>query len=141
MIGTVAVAALAIAGTGCGKKNDAPAAANAPAAAKAPAADPNEVLVTVNGAKLTRGEIDAVVDKQLAAQNVPAAQMDQARKYFSQQFAQAFIMKTSVSWTMSSSNSAPRWTVGSFFASMSISDVIDVVVVFPCVPEIFMTLS
>ena len=94
MIGTVAVAALAIAGTGCGKKNDAPAAANAPAAAKAPAADPNEVLVTVNGAKLTRGEIDAVVDKQLAAQNVPAAQMDQARKYFSQQFAQAFIMKT-----------------------------------------------
>ena len=35
MIGTVAVAALAIAGAGCGKKNDAPAAANAPAAAKA----------------------------------------------------------------------------------------------------------
>ena len=96
MIGTVAVAALAIAGAGCGKKNDAPAAAKTPAAAKAPAADPNEVLVTVNGAKLTRGEIDAIVDKQVAAQNVPEAQMAQARKYFSTQIAQAFIMKTLV---------------------------------------------
>ena len=96
MIGTVAVAALAIAGAGCGKKNDAPAAAKTPAAAKAPAADPNEVLVTVNGAKLTRGEIDAIVDKQVAAQNVPEAQMAQARKYFSTQVAQAFIMKTLV---------------------------------------------
>ena len=95
MIGTVAVAALAIAGAGCGKKNEAPVApaATKPAATK-PAADPNEVLVTVNGAKLTRGEIDAVVEKQIAAQNVPAEQIEQAKKFFAVRFAQNFIGKT-----------------------------------------------
>jgi len=95
MIGTVAVAALAIAGAGCGKKNEAP---NAPAAAKAPAADPNEVLVTVNDVKLTRGEIDKIVAKQLEAGKgqIPAEQIDAARKYFERQTAQAFIMKTIV---------------------------------------------
>ena len=87
MIGGLALAALAIAG--CGKKDDG-------AAAKAPASDPNEVLLVVNGAKLTRGEVDADVAKILEARKaqIPAEQMEEAKKVFGEQMAQQFMMKT-----------------------------------------------
>ncbi len=97
----LAVAALAVAG--CAKKDDAapakapdgkPAAAPTAAAAKAPANDPKAVAVEVNGKKITFGEIDADVTKIIAAQKIPAEQTEEARKYFTEQLAQQFAMKT-----------------------------------------------
>ena len=95
MIGTVAIAALTIVGTGCDKKNDVSADSTA-AKASSPAANANEVLVTVNGAKLTRGALEADVEKIVNAQKaqIPAESLDQARKQFGLQLAQTFIMKT-----------------------------------------------
>ena len=98
----LAVAALAVAG--CGKKDDGaqttakPDAAKpaATAAAKPAAApvDPKAVAVEVNGKKLTFGELLADVDKLVVAQKVPAEQAEDARKYFTEQLAKQFAMKT-----------------------------------------------
>ena len=100
----LAVAALAVAG--CGKKDDgtkpaAPEAAKpaAPATAKAAETkaapvDPKAVAVEVNGKKVTFGEINADVEKIIAAQKIPAEQTEEARKYFTEQLAQQFAMKT-----------------------------------------------
>lgn len=64
------------------------------AAVPAKASDPAEVMVSVNGKTLTRGEIDGDVEKEMAARGVPADQKEAAREYFSAQVAQKFIMKT-----------------------------------------------
>ena len=115
LIGAVAVAAVVVAG--CGKKvspatageqgKDAAAAkTEAPSLAQPPApatadeiakiapVDPKKVAVEVNGKKLTYGEIDADVVKIMSAQPIPPAQLEQAKKYFREQLAQQFMMKT-----------------------------------------------
>ena len=103
-IGTIlAVAALAVAG--CGKKDEGtpaqsdakPAPAPAPAAAaqkKSAPVDMKAVAVEVNGKKLTFGEMDADASKAIVAQKVPAEQVEDARKFFYEQLAQQFVMKT-----------------------------------------------
>lgn len=81
---------------GC-KKEKSPVAAAAPvAAAVAPEAakDPNEVVASVNDAKYIRKDMSKVVDALIKAQNVPAAQIAEARKYFEQRAVYSFVMKT-----------------------------------------------
>jgi peptidyl-prolyl cis-trans isomerase C len=101
---TLAVSAL-VASVGCNKDAAAtapaskaaakPAAAVAakPVAKKAPA-DPNQVVVSVNGEKLLRKDVDLLVENALKGQQVPAEQMDEARQYFERRVAQNFIPKT-----------------------------------------------
>jgi parvulin-like peptidyl-prolyl isomerase len=97
-IGTIlAVAALAVAG--CGKKDEGtpamPGAKPAAAAAqKSAPVDMKAVAVEVNGKKITFGELDADATKVIAAQKVPEGQIEEARKYFYEQLAQQFAMKT-----------------------------------------------
>ena len=85
---------------GCKKPSDAkptvpakPAAPAAEAKAEAPK-DPNEVVASVNDTKYIRKDMAKVVDALLKAQNVPAQQMDEARKYFEQRAVYSFVMKT-----------------------------------------------
>ena len=95
MMCTFAVAALAFAG--CDKKaGDAAAAKPAETKAAAPAVDKNAVMVVVNGKKLTRGEIDADVELVLSSRKgqIPAEQMDEARKVFGERIAGMFLEKT-----------------------------------------------
>ena len=99
MIGTLAVAALAVAG--CGKKDDGAAATEAPKAAakaetKAAPGDPNAVMVSVNGKTITRGKIDADVEAILKMQKaqIPPEQMDEAKKVYGERLAQQFLMQT-----------------------------------------------
>ena len=82
MIGAAAVAAMTVVCWGEEK-----AAASVPA-------DPKKVAVQVNDATLTYGELDADIDRIVAAQKIPAAQLDRAKKYFRDQLAQQFMMKT-----------------------------------------------
>ncbi len=74
IIGAAALSALVIAG--CGKKD--------------------EVVLSVDGVKLTRAEVDADVSKLLEARKdqIPAEQMEQAKAAFSEQLANTFLMKT-----------------------------------------------
>ena len=72
-------------------KSPAAAVAAAPAAA---AKDPNEVVASVNDAKYLRKEMNKVVSALLKAQNVPAAQQEEAQKYFEQRAVYSFVMKT-----------------------------------------------
>ena len=55
-----------------------------------------EVLVTVNGHTLTRCELDKDVAKLMESRKaqIPAEQMDQAKKMFEEQLAQKFLMET-----------------------------------------------
>ena len=80
------------------KESEVAKAADTPAAPVAvpaePAADPNEVVASVNDTKYLRKDMAAVVDALIKAQNVPAEQMAEARKYFEQRAAYSFIMKT-----------------------------------------------
>ena len=99
MIGTLAVAALAVAG--CGKKDDGAAATDAPKAAakaetKAAPVDPNAVMVSVNGKTLTRGKLDADVEAVLKMQKaqIPPEQMDEAKKVYGGRLAQQCLMQT-----------------------------------------------
>ncbi len=80
IVGAVALSALAIAG--CGKKGD--------------NAGNNEVVLSVNGVTLTRGQVDADVAKLLESRKdqIPAEQLDQAKAAFGEQLAQTFMMKT-----------------------------------------------
>ena len=82
VIGAAAVAAMTVVCWGEEK-----AAASVPA-------DPKKVAVKVNDATLTYGELDADIDKLIAAQKIPVAQLDRAKKYFRDQLAQQFLMKT-----------------------------------------------
>ena len=94
MMCTLAVAALAVAG--CGNNDSGAAAKPAEAKAAAPAApvDKNAVMVGVNGKTLTRGQIDADVEKIIAMQKVPAEQADEARKMLGERVAGMFLQKT-----------------------------------------------
>ena len=100
MIGTLAVASLAV--VGCGKAGDGAEAAKpdakAAASAKTASVNKDEVMVVVNGKKLTRGEIDADVELLLKARKdqIPPEQMDEAKKVFGEQLAQQFLMKAAL---------------------------------------------
>ena len=60
--------------------------------------DPNEVVLEVNGLKLTNGEIDADVEKIIAAQGeeIPAEQLEYARQNLRNQLAQSFVIENSL---------------------------------------------
>ena len=90
----LAVAALAVAG--CGKKEEVAAAKPAEAKAAQPAVDKNAVMVSVNGKTITRGQIDADVEKVLESRKgqIPAEQLDEARKAFGERLASMFLQKT-----------------------------------------------
>ena len=97
------IVALAVSGlvyTGCNKKSDAPAAGttdSAKSAAALPApGNPNDVIVAVGDAKLTRGELDADVERFIEARKaqIPPQQLEAAKQYLSQQFKQQFVTKT-----------------------------------------------
>jgi len=72
----------------------APVSAAATATTAKTVKDPNEVVASVNDVKYIRKDMDKVVDALLKAQNVPAEQMDEARKYFEQRAVYSFVMKT-----------------------------------------------
>lgn len=65
--------------------------------------DPAEVLISVNGKKLTRGDVDSMLDKMIAAQtaNMPAEQAAQMKNYMklqgARQVVQQFMVETSLS--------------------------------------------
>ena len=63
-------------------------------AQKAASADEKTVAVEVNGRKLTFAELDADVEKVLAAQKIPEGQAEEAKKFFRTQLAHQFVMKT-----------------------------------------------
>lgn len=80
--------------------------APAPAEIKLPVEepkDPAEVLISVNGKKLTRGDVDSMLDKMIAAQtaNMPAEQAAQMKNYMklqgARQVVQQFMVETSLS--------------------------------------------
>ena len=57
---------------------------------------PDDVVVTVGDAKLTRGELDADVAKFIEARRgqIPPEQLEAAKNYLAQQFKEQFVTKT-----------------------------------------------
>ena len=82
MLGAAMVAA-ACALSGCDKSN---------ATETTPVHD--EAVLTVNGVSLMRSQLDADVAKIIEAQKVPEEYLDQAKKQFSYQLAEAFVIET-----------------------------------------------
>ena len=58
------------------------------------AIDDVKVAVQVNDAKLTYGELDADIAKIIEAQQIPAEDIENAKKRFREQLAQQFVMKS-----------------------------------------------
>ena len=78
-------------------------AQKAPAVSKAPTVDPKEVVVAIGDAKLTRGELDAEVNKFIEMQTARmspeqrkqmAEQIERAKGQIAEQYRQRFITKT-----------------------------------------------
>ena len=96
IVGTALVAAAIFAGC---NNNETKPAEPAAAAAKEPAEterkDPNEVMLSVGDAKLTRGDIDAKVEAALAKEGdqVPPQATAQFRQMLSGQIAQSFVIE------------------------------------------------
>lgn len=86
----------------CGQETEAPAPAEIKLPVEEPK-DPAEVLISVNGKKLTRGDVDSMLDKMIAAQtaNMPAEQAAQMKNYMKlqgvRQVVQQFMVETSLS--------------------------------------------
>lgn len=79
---------------GCNKTAETKPADETTAPAPAEVAkDPNEVVASVNDAKYIRKEMETVVSALLKAQNIPAEQQNEARKYFEQRAVYSFVMK------------------------------------------------
>lgn len=102
LICTTLASTLMVAG-GCKKTSDAkqpaaptPSAKTADAAKSQTPKDPNEVVASVNDVKYLRKDMEKVVDALLKAQNIPAAQIEEARKYFEQRAVYSFVIKTVV---------------------------------------------
>lgn len=104
-MGAALVAAATIVAAGCCDKDNCSAqkpaddahatpVAAADASTDAAAQDPNEVVLAVGDAQLTRGALDADVAKVLAAQgaNIPPAQLGRARQAVANQLAQEFLV-------------------------------------------------
>lgn len=87
----------------CGQETEAPAPAEIKLPVEEEPKDPAEVLVSVNGKKLTRGDVDSMLDKMIAAQtaNMPAEQAAQMKNYMKlqgvRQVVQQFMVETSLS--------------------------------------------
>ncbi|HOE61593.1 MAG TPA: peptidylprolyl isomerase [Kiritimatiellia bacterium] len=85
---------------GCKKEATGQPAANMDAAVAAAAqtpetsTDPNEVVASVNATRYLRKDMDQTVSALLKAQNIPEAQLEDARKHFEQRVVYGFIMKT-----------------------------------------------
>ena len=102
----VGVAALGLCFAGCNKKNDAAAGGtnNVPPAAQAALGNSTEVVVEIGGAKLTRGELDAEVNKFIEMQmarvpleqrsQIPPEQLEKMKGQVAEQYKQRFITKT-----------------------------------------------
>ena len=98
VVGTALVAAALVAGC---TKSEAPAPAEkssdtdaAVAPAAAPEKDPKEVVISVSGKNLTRGEIDRQVDAIIAklGEKIPAEQLPYQRSMYASQIAQSFVI-------------------------------------------------
>ena len=91
MIGAAVLAGAMV--VGCAKNDETKAEANP--AEKAASANPNEVVLKVNGKELKRGQIDADVAAMLKAQGdkVPAEQRDYFKQMVQNQVAQSFIVE------------------------------------------------
>lgn len=91
LVGAAVLAGVMIAG--CGTKQEDQAAA--PKADAKPAADPNQVVLKVNGKELKRGQIDADIAAMLKAQGdkVPAEQKEYFKQMVQNQVAQSFIVE------------------------------------------------
>ena len=89
MAGVFALAGALIAG--CGKDEQAGQETVA-------TGDPNEVMLSVNGKELTRGQIDADVEKILSFQGdkIPADQREYASKSIRHQLAQGFLIENAL---------------------------------------------
>ena len=87
MIGAAVLAGAMI--VGCGEEKDAPKAAEA-----VKSANPEQVVLKVNGKELKRGQIDADIAAMLKAQGdkVPADQKDYFRQMVQNQVAQSFVV-------------------------------------------------
>ena len=98
-VGAALVAAATIVAAGCCDKENCTAGEAethaTPAAAAATATDPNEVVLSVGDAKLTRGAIDADIATILAAQgaDIPPEQLDRVRHTIALQLAQEFLVE------------------------------------------------
>jgi len=96
-----AIAVALVTASGCKKQDKESAKApTTPASATTPAPvvpekpkDPNEVMASVNGTKYIRKDVDAIVSKVMASQNVPAEQQVEARKFFEQRVVSSMIMR------------------------------------------------
>jgi len=97
-----AIAVALVTASGCKKQEKESAAApNAPSSVTPTAPvvpekpkDPNEVMATVNDTKYIRKDVDAIVNKVMASQNVPAEQQVEARKFFEQRVVSSMIMRS-----------------------------------------------
>ena len=98
LIGAVALAGAIL--SGCGNDDGKAACTDACCGAETAAAksDPNEVVLKVNGKELTRGVLDADVEKVMAAQgaNVPAEQRGYMKQMLRNQLAQAFVVENAL---------------------------------------------
>jgi peptidyl-prolyl cis-trans isomerase C len=96
-----AIAVALVTASGCKKQEkESVAAPTAPASLTPPAPvvpekpkDPNEVMASVNDTKYIRKDVDAIVNKVMASQNVPAEQQVEARKFFEQRVVSSMIMR------------------------------------------------
>ena len=101
IVGAALVAAAVVAGC-CDKEKCEAAKPESPAepaaaekAEKPQSKDPNEAVLTVGGKKLTRGKIDADVEKVVEAQGggIPAPQLEFARQQIANQLARQFLVE------------------------------------------------
>ena len=102
----VGVAALGLCFAGCNKKNEAAAGGtnNVPPAAQPALGNSTEVVVEIGGAKLTRGELDAEVNKFVEMQmarmtpeqmkQIPPEALAREKERIAEQYKQRFITKT-----------------------------------------------
>lgn len=97
-----ALVAATVATVGCGANGQADEAAATETKAEttaeaAPAKDPNEVVLTVNGEKLTRGAVEADIQAMIAAAGgIPAERLAAINEEASLQIAQQFLVATAL---------------------------------------------
>ena len=94
MVGAAVLAGVVM--VGCAKKDEATSADAKPAEKAAVAADPEQVVLKVNGKELKRGQIDADIAAMLKAQGdkVPAEQKDYFKQMVQNQVAQSFVVES-----------------------------------------------
>ena len=92
-----AVVVASIVAAGCCDKENCKAEETPVETEAAPAKDPNEIVLTVNGKTLKRGELDADVAKIIAFQGserIPAERVEEAKVGLARQLAQQFMIET-----------------------------------------------